>query len=123
MDWGPWHDRAPLDGVGKRIGRAGNGTSWWLGDWLRFGHRRFGEKYALAARITGYDVQTLMNFAYVAAHVAPSERRVDISWSHHAEIAKLRRAVQTQWLERVADDRLSVKDLRVELRASANTDG
>jgi hypothetical protein len=104
---------------GKRIGRAGNGTSWWIGDWLRYGSRKFGEKYALAARVTGYDVQTLMNYAYVAEHVPISDRRPDVSWSHHAELAKLDRQVRAEWLKRAAHDRLSVKDLRLMLRTNA----
>jgi hypothetical protein len=104
---------------GKHIGRAGNGTNWWIGDWLRYGNARYGERYRLAARVTGYDEQTLMNYAYVAAHIPVSRRRADVSWSHHAEIAKLGAAAQETWLDRVVTDRLSVKDLRVELRADS----
>jgi hypothetical protein len=103
---------------GKQIGRVGNGTSWWIGDWLRYGNAKFGEKYALAARITGYDEQTLMNYVYVAAHVAIPQRHTDVSWSHHAEVAKLDPDGQARWLERIVCDRLSVKDLRLELRAA-----
>ena len=106
---------------GKRLGRAGNGTSWWLGDWLRYGSVRFGEKYALAARITGYDVQTLMNYAYVAAHVATRQRRPDVSWSHHAEVAKLDHRMQAAWLDRAVRQRLSVKDLRLMLRGASSS--
>lgn len=102
---------------GKQIGRAGNGTSWWIGDWLRFGFGRFGEKYTLAARITGYDEQTLMNYAYVASRIPVPQRHPQVSWSHHAEVAKLDRDAQARWLERVADDRLSVKELRRALRS------
>jgi len=105
---------------GKRIGRAGNITSWWIGDWLRYGSRRFGEKYSLAARVTGYDVQTLMNYAYVAEHVPICDRRADVSWSHHAELAKLDPNARAEWLERTVSDRLSVKDLRLMLRTRSD---
>jgi hypothetical protein len=101
---------------GKRLGTAGIAMSWWIGDWLRYGQRAFGERYALAARITGYDVQTLMNYAYVAAHVPAEERRPGISWSHHAELAKLDQASRSAWLDRVTHLRLSVRDLRLMLR-------
>jgi hypothetical protein len=106
---------------GKQIGRAGNGTSWWLGDWLRYGNARFGEKYTLAARITGYDEQTLMNYVYVASHVPAPQRRPDISWSHHAEVAGLERGEQAEWLDRIASNRMSVKDLRRSLRSAHTT--
>src|SRR4051812_36750101 len=54
---------------GRRLGAIGRGIGWWLGDWLRFGNARYGEKYVQASRITGYDVQTLMNMVYVASRV------------------------------------------------------
>jgi len=97
--------------------------NWWIGDWLRYGNAQFGERYRLAARLTGYDEQTLMNYVYVAAHVEPSRRRLGVSWSHHAEIAKLPATEQPAWLDRVVDNRHSVKDLRVELRAEATARG
>jgi hypothetical protein len=83
---------------------------------LRFGNARFGEKYKRAARITGYDTQTLANYVYVAAHFAIPQRRPDISWSHHAELAKFDADDQVAWLMRVVADHLSVKDLRREVR-------
>jgi hypothetical protein len=109
--------------TGRSIARAGHTMHWWIGDWLRFGNRRFGERYALTSRITGYDVQTLMNHAYVASHVAVEQRRSEVSWSHYVELAKLGAADQTAWLTRIVAERLSVKDVRVLLRAAANPRG
>jgi len=91
---------------------------WWIGDWLRFGNREFGERYALASRLTGYDVQTLMNHAYVASHVGVEQRRAEVSWSHYVELAKLGPGDQTVWLTRIVTERLSVHDVRVLLRAT-----
>jgi hypothetical protein len=111
-------DRRRWIECGRRLGRAGNSSGWWIGDWLRFGSLRYGEKYVLASRVTGYDRQTLMNFAYVASRIQPHERRVDVSWSHHAELANLDERARSGWLERIVSDRLSVRDLRRELRSS-----
>jgi hypothetical protein len=118
-----WAPRSDLDErhwreAGQRIARTGHTMHWWIGDWLRFGNHRFGERYALASRITGYDVQTLMNHAYVASHVAVEQRRAEVSWSHYVELAKLRPADQTVWLAHIVTERLSVKDVRVLLRAT-----
>jgi len=117
-----WVPRVPMDlrrwiECGQRLGRVGAGASWWLGDWLCYGNSVYGEKYSRAARITGYDPQTLMNYAYVASRFDVGHRRNDVSWSHHAELAPLGAADQTAWLERVVREHLSVKDLRGELRA------
>jgi len=120
-----WAARTDLDEphwreAGRRIARAGHTMHWWIGDWLRFGNRRFGERYALASRLTGYDVQTLMNHAYVSAHVAVAQRRAEVSWSHYVELAKCDPADQSAWLARIVAERLSVKDLRVLLRTATS---
>ncbi|MEA2420777.1 MAG: hypothetical protein QOE60_2983, partial [Thermoleophilaceae bacterium] len=89
---------------------------WWIGDWLHYGNERFGERYVRAARITGYDVQTLMNQAYVASRFEISRRREKLSFSHHAEVAALPAAEQDRWLGRAERASLSVRALRSEVR-------
>lgn len=101
---------------GRRLGIIGRGTGWWIGDWVNYGNARFGERYVRAARITGYDVQTLMNMVYVASRFAPSRRRQNLSFSHHAELAALPIDEQDYWLERAEAERLSVRCLREEVR-------
>ena len=101
---------------GRRLGIIGRGTGWWIGDWVNYGNARFGERYVRAARITGYDVQTLMNMVYVASRFAPSRRRPNLSFSHHAELAAVPTDEQDYWLERAEAERLSVRCLREEVR-------
>ena len=101
---------------GRRLGVIGRASGWWIGDWLNYGNARFGERYVRAARITGYDVQTLMNMVYVASRFEPSRRSDNLSWSHHAELAALEPAEQDHWLERAETERLSVRCLREEVR-------
>src|SRR3954454_16674794 len=101
---------------GRRLGIIGRGTGWWIGDWVNYGNARFGERYVRAARITGYDVQTLMNMVYVASRFDVSRRRPNLSWSHHAELAALDPADQDHWLSRAEAERLSVRSLREEVR-------
>ena len=101
---------------GRRLGVIGRSAGWWIGDWLRYGNARYGDRYARASRITGYDTQTLMNMVYVASHFEPSRRRESLSWSHHAELAALPQEEQDWWLDRAETDRLSVRCLREEVR-------
>src|SRR2546421_2999086 len=116
-----WHPDRHLDlpewiRQGKSLGTIGRGAAWWIGDWVNYGSAKFGEKYARAARITGYDIQSLMNMAYVAARFHISRRRENLSWSHHAEVAALPEEQQDHWLDIAAESRLSVRGLRDELR-------
>jgi hypothetical protein len=103
--------------LGWRLGVAGRNAGWWVGDWVRYGTTRYGSKYTVAARVTGYDAGTLMNMVYVANRFEISRRRENLSWSHHAELAALELDEQDRWLDRATKERLSVRDLR-ELLAS-----
>jgi hypothetical protein len=103
--------------TGRRLGAIGRCSQWWIGDWIRYGTARWGEKYVEAARVTGYDVTSLRNMAWVAAQFDSSLRSDKLSWSHHVLLAPLTRDQQRVWIERAVEERLSVADLRLELRA------
>jgi hypothetical protein len=103
---------------GRRIGLICRGSPWWIGDWLVYGTGRWGETYVEAAKITAYDPKSLRNMRYVASRFDLSLRRDNLTWSHHALLASLDPDTQAFWLDRASEDRLSVEDLRLELRAT-----
>lgn len=103
--------------AGRKIGALSRGGQWWLGDWLLYGTFRWGQKYAEAARITGYDAGSLRNMAWMASRFPPPRRRASLTWCHHATVAGLSLAEQERWLDLVLAERLTVADLRVALRA------
>jgi hypothetical protein len=118
VGWSPRRDMgiAEWSAVGRRFGEIGRCSQWWLGDWIHYGNLRFGERYSRAAKLTGYDAQSLMNMVYVSSRFAISRRRENLSWSHHATLAALDEETQEHWLTRAGEERMSVADLRVELR-------
>jgi hypothetical protein len=109
--------------AGRRLGGISRCNQWWLGDWLRYGTAKWGEKYVEAARITGYDVRSLANMASIAASFDLSRRRDNLTWSHHAAVAGLTSGEQEKWLDLAATQRLSVQDLRIELRSAEKKRG
>lgn len=117
--WVPQADLGQADwlATGRKLGAIGRCSQWWIGDWIRYGTTRWGEKYAEAARVTGYDVASLRNMAWVAAQFDLSLRSDRLSWSHHVLLAPLSEDQQSYWIGKAADERLSVADLRLELRA------
>jgi hypothetical protein len=121
--WTPSHELEAQEwaAAGRRIGTIGRCIQWLLGDWIAYGNLKFGERYARASQITGYDRQTLMNMVYVASRFGASRRREGLSWSHHETLAALEQAEQDQWLDRAVAHRWSVSDLRMMLRASRKT--
>lgn len=123
--WVPQRDLGHSDwlAAGRRLGAIGRCSQWWIGDWVRYGTARWGEKYAEAARVTGYDVASLRNMAWVASRFDLSLRNDKLTWSHHVLLAPLDSAEQRRWLARASEERLSVADLRLELRAVREGDG
>jgi hypothetical protein len=101
---------------GRWLGAIGRASAWWIGDWIRYGTARYGDKYSAASHLTGYDVQSLMNMAYVSNRFDVSRRRPGLSFSHHAELAGLAPEDQELWLDRIEAGGLSVRALRAELR-------
>jgi hypothetical protein len=118
--WMPRRDLSIADWVeqGRWLGALGRASGWWIGDWLRYGNARYGDKYAPTAAATGYDVQSLMNMAYVAGRFEVPRRREGLSFSHHAELAGLAPDEQDLWLDRAEAEAMSVRALRSELRAT-----
>jgi hypothetical protein len=104
--------------VGRRLGAIGRVSQWWVGDWIHYGNSKWGEKYTEAARITGYDVASLRNMASVASRFDVSLRNDKLTWSHHVLLAPLEPDEQRYWLDRARQERLSVNDLRIELRSA-----
>jgi hypothetical protein len=103
--------------VGQKLGAISRACQWWIGDWLRFGNRKWGEKYVQAARHTGYDITSLRNMAWVASQFDLSLRRSDLTWSHHVLLAPFEQEQKRYWLAEAAARGLTVADLRIALRS------
>lgn len=76
-------------GLGGALQAVAKGVMWWIGDWLRYGEKRWGEMYAQAVEETGRDDGALRNAKYVAERFHLSRRHDKLSWSHHYEAASL----------------------------------
>lgn len=111
--------------IGAWLEAVESGVQWWVGDWLNYGEARFDEKYAQAVDATGWSLSTLEVYAWVCRKIAPAQRRADLSFSHHKEVADLKPEEQSEWLAKALEgedgDAWSTDRLRRELKA--RTDG
>lgn len=96
----------------RSLGAIVHGHQWWGGDALVEGERRYGDDFAQYADELGVEPHTLTNWRWVADSVKPSRRREDLSWSHHAEVARLDPKAQKAALAHAAKEGLNVRQLR-----------
>ena len=104
--------------VGFKIRVVADSAAWWIGDWLIFGRESYGPRYRAAIAASGFDYQTLRNYAWVASRFPVTRRRDALSFGHHAEVASLEPYEQERWLERCVVEGWPRAELRRRLRAS-----
>lgn len=99
------------------VNKVNSAVSFWLGDLLEYGEKRWGDKYAQAVEVTGKGLQTLTNAAYVARNVPKANRRPGVHYAHHAEVASLPHDQQAKWLDKCETDGLTSHELRNAIKA------
>lgn len=107
------------EAIGRFLGALGDAAKWAIGDWLLFGEKVYGERYAQAALATGRSEGTLQDYLRVALRVARRRRREDLSWWHHRVVAGLEPADQRNWLERAAANGWTTRDLGEQVSADS----
>jgi hypothetical protein len=100
----------------RRAAALGDAARWLLGDILLFGRGKYGEAYAQLLGDGTISERQLNRYRYVCERVARSRRRKNLSFSHHEEVAPLEPAQQERLLARAAQERLSIADLREDVR-------
>lgn len=101
--------------LGEGLVRIGSGVQWALGDWLNYGKERFPDRYETIARETGYEYQTLANFAWVANRIEPARRNPQLSFTHHKAVASVGTEDQDRLLAQADDEGMSSRQLEVEV--------
>lgn len=87
-------------GIGVWLEQADKAIQWWIGDWMNYGEERFGEQFAQAIEATGWAIATIRQYAWVCAKVPPKNRRPDLTFFHHREVADLPVDDQAAWLDK-----------------------
>jgi hypothetical protein len=116
--------------IGNVMLPVSEGIKWCVGDHLNFGNERFASKYAERMKsfggwleALGYSKKTLYELAYVANKVPISIRMENLSWTHHHIVASLSLEDQKSYLQKAAEKKWTVKQLREELKLNGKLDG
>lgn len=102
--------------VGVKLHAIHGAAQWWIGDWVRFGDAKYGEKYAQYIDAVGLDYQTVANAKSLATKFEFSRRRENLSWSHHAEVAAFDVPIQDSLLDVAEDREMDRKEFRDYIR-------
>ncbi len=65
------------------------------------------------AEETGYDKLTLRNIRNTTKSIESDRRRLDLSFSHHVEVASLSPEEQEYFLNKTFEENLNVQDFRL----------
>jgi hypothetical protein len=112
--------------IGEGLRLVEGSVQFWIGDWARFGEKNGyyadSKTYDEIEEITGYSHQAIKDMKYVAESIPSSRRRDDISFSHHREVASQSEDKQELFLSRAAEEKLSIRELREEIRKESTTE-
>lgn len=115
---------AEWEQVGFKLAKFGRSMQWWIGDWINYGSKKYGETYKAAIQATGLAYGTVRNFQAVCGQFELSRRRDSLSYQHHADVCGLEKKDQDELLDIAERDGLSCAKLRELVRqkkALANT--
>lgn len=100
-------------GLGEAVSQVRRASSWWIGDWYIFGATAYGDDRATAAEaIAGVSEHTLATIVRTCMYVPRTRRHLNLSFSHHTEVAKLMPEEQIKWLKLAEDSRWSRATMR-----------
>jgi hypothetical protein len=115
-----WED---YERLGVFLGSMNRACSWWVGDFILYGEKIYGELYAQIEEALGLAPQTLANRASVARHVPPNRRRAALPFGVHAEVAYLEPRDRDLWLDKAERGQWTRAKLREEMRAARGITG
>lgn len=105
MDYG--QSLKVLDGTARQFA---------IGDWIKHGFDKYEHgKWDAVQQVWGDELKTLQDYEYVAKRVKSTVRTVDLSWSHHRQVADLETEKQCDWLKQAVTNNWSVATLRQKL--------
>lgn len=94
------------------VKRCESGVAFWLGDMVVHGENMFGESAS-----QGFERETIRKFAWVASKVHYADRRKELNFSHHENVAALPAREQKRWLDLAVAQEWTAAELRRQIKA------
>jgi hypothetical protein len=108
---------AEWESIGFDLAKVGKAMQWWIGDWVNYGGKRYGETYKAAIEATGMSYGTVTTFASVCKAFESSRRKEHLTFTHHMAVWSLEPDQQDELLDRAEAEGLSCAKLREIVRS------
>lgn len=102
--------------LGALLGALGQRMSLLIGDYLVAMDFGYGQSVEQLADLLGYEVTTLHQWKWVCKSVESSIRIELLTFGHYQLVAKLHPDDQRAWLQYAAQEKLSIRALRAEMK-------
>lgn len=74
--------------VGDQLVMADSGSKWWIGDWLNYGEKTYGETYSQELQDKfGVGYEALAHYKWMSNQYEFCTRVQNVSWAHHRLLA------------------------------------
>jgi hypothetical protein len=106
--------------VGRTCALIERASRWWIGDFLNYGERAYGDTYQEAMDLFDLEYGTLANAKWIASEFEFSCRHENLKFEHHYVVASLEPDVREYWLDRAANavPSWSVRELKARIKAT-----
>ena len=113
--------------IGSHLKKIGGAVQLWLGDWINFGEKAYGEKYSQATEGTHYELQTLQGYSSIAKRTENTRKKLGsnptlLLGAHWDLIADRPEAEQEKWVKKTTDNNWTIKELREAIKESKKVD-
>lgn len=102
--------------IGPNLSQLLGATRWWVGDWMAYGLKTYGNQVKEVLEFKQCEQQLTMDAAWVSEAVDQNIRHPELPWVAHREVAELEDDKQSEWLAKMEAEGLAVVELRRAIR-------
>jgi len=103
--------------AGRRLALIERANRWWIGDYLNYGERSYGNTYTEALRLFELDYDTLAQYKWMAGEYEPCTRVQNLRYAHHRVVAALEPEARQHWLVLAEAKHWSERELKAQIKA------
>jgi hypothetical protein len=104
------------ESVGFDLAKVDKSVQWWIGDWINYGERSYGDTYSAAIDATGMAYHSVKKLSLLCGEFEMGRRRPNLSFKHHAEVWSLEPIEQDRLLDLAENESLSCAKLREKVK-------